>query len=109
MPAGERGIACGWAGQPEEAGIFLTHPGIADARFFAGMGGGRRIDIWRVDVTGLTLEDLTLTGGWWLCREVIGPERIELVEVWDTGGGLGELRPVPLPRPPKSRARRRRR
>ena len=96
MESGQRGIAQGWAGQPETEGIFLTSPDIEDARWFAKMGSGRRVDIWRVDVSGLALEDHE--GGWWVCRDLIPPERLELVEVWDTADdSFGELRPVPLP------------
>jgi hypothetical protein len=96
MDPGERGIANGWPGRPEAEGVFLTHPEIEDARWFAGMGGGRRVDVWRVDVRGLVIEDLANEGGWWICREPIPPERLELVEVWDTGAGFDELQPVPI-------------
>ena len=48
------------------------------------MGSGRRVDVWRVDVAGLAIEDLAGEDGWWICREPIPPERLELVEVWDT-------------------------
>jgi hypothetical protein len=91
------GIAAGAPGPPETNGVFLTAPDIDDARFFARMGSGRRIDVWRVEVTGLSLEEQE--GGWWVCREVIPPDRLDLVEVWDSPrGGGDELRPVPLPR-----------
>src|SRR6267378_2282009 len=84
MHPARSGIACGWPGQPEEEGVFLTDAGIEDARFFVGMGGGRSIDVWQVDVTGLWLIDRSLEGGWWLCSEPIAPERLTLVEVWET-------------------------
>jgi hypothetical protein len=84
MHPARRGIACGWVGQPEEAGIYLTNPEIEDARFFVTMGGGRDIDVWQVDVTGLPLIDLSRQGGWWLCSQPISPERLTLVEVWKT-------------------------
>ena len=102
MHANARGIACGWRGRPDAEGIYLTHPDIFDTRFFARMGAGRRVDVWRVDVTGLPLEDLHSQGDWWICREPIPPERLELIEVWDTAPDFGELREVPLPpRPPR--------
>jgi hypothetical protein len=96
MAPEQRGIANGWLGRPEAEGIFLTHSDIEDARWFAGMGSGRRVDVWRVDVAGLAIEDLANEGGWWICREPIPPERLELVEVWDTGYDFDELRPVPI-------------
>src|SRR5262249_5072203 len=97
MDRSQRGIACGWPGRPEEEGIFLTHPLMEDARFFVEMGGGREIDVWRVDVTGLALEDLSDQGGWWLCRQAIPPERLTLVEAWDTTNADAPRR-LPLPR-----------
>jgi hypothetical protein len=96
MDPEQRGIANGWPGRAEAEGVFLTHPDIEDARWFARMGSGRRVDVWRVDVAGLVIEDLASEGGWWICREPIPPERLELVEVWDTASGFGDLRPVPI-------------
>jgi hypothetical protein len=98
MNPNRSGIANGEPGVPETEGVFLTHPDIFDARFFAKMGSGRRVDVWRVDVNGLSLEDLGEEGGWWVCRTPIAPERLELVEVWDTGEGFADLQPVSLPR-----------
>jgi hypothetical protein len=96
MASEQRGIANGWLGRPEAEGVFLTHPDIGDARWFARMGSGRRVDVWRVDVAGLVIEDLASEGGWWICREPIPPERLELVEVWDTGPDFDELLAVPI-------------
>ena len=95
MDSANRGIAHGWPGQPEAEGVFLTAPDIEDARWFARMGRGRRVDIWRVDTSGLSLEDHD--GGWWVCRDVIAPDRLQLIEVWDTA--REELQPVPPPAP----------
>jgi hypothetical protein len=110
MRPDQSGIAGGWPGRPETEGIFLTNPGIDDARFFAWMGRGRRVDVWRVDVRSLELEDLSDEGGWWVCRTVIPAKRLELVEVWDTSEeSPQDLRPVPLPpirREPRSRRQR---
>lgn len=97
MDRTRRGIACGWPGQPERHGIFLTASDIADAHFFVRMGDGRTIDVWRVDVTGVPLIDLSDEGGWWLCPEPIPVERLQLVEVWETSG-IDEPRQLPLPR-----------
>jgi hypothetical protein len=96
MAPEQRGIANGWPGRPEAEGVFLTHPDIEDARWFAGMGAGRRVDVWRVDVAGLVIEDLGSEGGWWICRAPISPERLKLVEAWDTGPYHDDLRPVPF-------------
>jgi hypothetical protein len=105
------GIANGPPGQPETEGIFLTHPFIEDARFFVRMGAtqqGQSIDVWRVDVTDLILDDLTDEGGWWLCRAPIPPERVKLVEVWATPPGTSEPQRTALPRLPRRQASRRR-
>ena len=88
----------------EADGIFLTYPHIEDARFFAGMGEGRMIDVWRVDVEGLDLNDLSEEGGWWICGTPISQDRLTLVEVWDT---TGESQTLPLPRNKKTRRDRR--
>ena len=96
MAPEQRGIANGWPGRAEAEGVFLTYSDIEDARWFAGMGSGRRVDVWRVDVAGLQVEDLASEGGWWICKEPIPPERLELVEVWDTGSEFDDLRPVPI-------------
>jgi hypothetical protein len=92
MEPDHQGIARGWPGLPETDGIFLTAPDIEDARWFARMGSGRRVDIWRVDVSGLLVEEHE--GGWWVCRDAIPSSRLRLVEVWDTVGD--KLRHVPL-------------
>jgi hypothetical protein len=105
MNASLPGIANGRTGRPEEEGIYLTDPRIEDARFFVEMGrrSGRSIDVWRVDVEGLEVEDLSDEGGWWICRTPISPERLTLVEAWDERG-----EPVPVPSLHRRRSERRR-
>jgi hypothetical protein len=105
MHPAQRGIASGWLGRPEAEGIFLTDPSLHDVRFFVRMGRGRSVDVWRVDVRDLPLDDLGDEGGWWICRQPIPPERLELVEVWETEPGFGEGRRVPLPRRRSARPR----
>jgi hypothetical protein len=98
MDPARRGIAYGSSGQPEEAGIFLTSADIEGARLFILMGRGRSLDVWQVDVRGLPLRDLSLEGGWWLCTQPIPPERLELVQVWNTDNP-DEPRLLALPDP----------
>lgn len=84
MPTDVVGIANGWPGVPEEQGIFLTDgDDVREALFFVRMGSGREIDVWEVDVSGLSLD--AGPDGWLLCRTPIDPSRITLVEVWRTG------------------------
>jgi hypothetical protein len=61
---------------PEEQGTHLgdVHDSEWYSTFFR---QHERVDIWQVDATGLDLEEIQ-TG--WLCRAVIPPERLELVE-----------------------------
>jgi hypothetical protein len=92
MDSAECGLANVSPGQPETEGIFLTSADIDEARWFAEMGSGRDVDVWSVDVTDLPIEDLEAESGWWVCREPIPPERIELVEAWATTRS-GRLRP----------------
>jgi hypothetical protein len=84
MPKDVTGIARGRTGVPEEAGIFLSEgDDVPEASFFIGMGSGREIDVWEVDVSGLPLEPGP--DGWLLCRMEIEPCRVRLVETWATG------------------------
>lgn len=84
MPEDAPGIANGWAGVPEEDGIFLSDgDNVSEALFFVRMGGGRVVDVWEVDVSGLRLEPGP--DGWLLCRTRVEPRRLRLVETWATG------------------------
>ena len=47
-----------------------------------------RVDIWRVDVAGLEIDDPD--GGWPLYRGIIPPERLQLVEVREAAGHFVE-------------------
>lgn len=82
-------------GEPDQDGISVTEDSTESARFFANTGGGRQVDIWRVDLRGLRVEPGP--DGWWLCREMIGVDRLELVESWETGAGFAwDLTPVSI-------------
>lgn len=84
MPKELSGIANGYPGSPEQEGIFLSHgDDPREALFFVRMGLGREIDVWEVNVVGLTLEPGP--DGWLLCRTPIEPGRLTLVETWRTG------------------------
>jgi hypothetical protein len=98
MTSTEPGIASGRPGQPEIDGIFLTEADSDSARFFVRFGRGRRVDVWRVDVTGFPVEPGP--DGWWVCRAVIPTQRLELLEVWDTDpdNAFGDPTALPLPR-----------
>jgi hypothetical protein len=84
MPVDGIGIANGRPGVPEQEGVFLSHgDNVAEALFFVKMGRGRLVDVWEVDVAGLSLDPGP--DGWLLCRTPIEPRRLELVEAWQTG------------------------
>ena len=90
------GTAPGVAGNrvPEEGGVFLARD-LEEARWFAGFGHAKRVDIWRVDVAGLEIDDPD--AGWPLYRGVISPGRLELVEVREATGRF-DAESVEVPR-----------
>ena len=71
--------AVGIAGSPlpEATGAYLVGGGVEEALWYASFGKHARVDVWEVDASGLRLEEAE-TG--WLCREVIPPQRLMLVE-----------------------------
>jgi len=84
-----RGIAGSHA--PEAEGVFLARD-LEEARWFAGFGHARRVDVWLVDVRDLPIDHDR--EGFLLCPEPIGPERLALVEVREAGRAF-ESREVP--------------
>jgi hypothetical protein len=63
--------------EPEADGIFLAR-GLWEAYWFAGFGAVSPVDVWKVEPAGLRVE--RAPEGFLLCRSVIGPDRLELLE-----------------------------
>ena len=62
--------------RPELEAVFLSEaPEMAE--FFVRFGIHPAVDVWKVDATGLVVEDAP--DGWHLCRSPIGPSRVTLV------------------------------
>jgi hypothetical protein len=69
--------------EPEWDGVFLCED-LEGAEWFAGMGRGRRVDIWAVELNGVWLEgDPGASGGggdyWMICPQPISPRQLRLV------------------------------
>jgi hypothetical protein len=88
---GTGGVASGVVCRgPEMEAVFLCE-GVGDAEFFLGFGTHPRLDVWKVDVTGLMLEPGP--DGWVIHRRPIAAHRLQLVR-HDVSAS-----PPPLPPP----------
>jgi hypothetical protein len=73
------GPAPGIAGSPapEVEGVFLTAT-LDEARFFVRLRPGLAVDVWEVDVPGVTVNEGC--DGWWVSRTPIPADQLRLVE-----------------------------
>jgi hypothetical protein len=70
------GVGQGGPYRPELEAVFLCET-LDDVEFFVGFGQHPLVDVWAVDVTGLTIEPGP--DGWVLCREPIPAARVRLL------------------------------